>query len=186
MSRPVPVLRPKPVPPLPPAPSRLPGLACALAALLVAAGAGCDGDDGTGGGGGAGGGGGSGAATASTTCQDIPQPTFLLRVIEQAGGPLPPDTKIEVMWSAAKEEPFLLDDPSTWGTLETSNIACDVDPSAPPTDLTELTCELWTASPTQVRVSAKGYVTEEDTFVAEPGECAEPTPIEIELAPEHQ
>lgn len=159
-----------------------------LLALALVAGSGCDGDDGSpGGGGGVGGGGGAGAATGSVSCQGVPLPTFLLRVIEQTGNPVPPDTTIEVMWSAGKEVPFHLDDASTWGTLETSNIACQVDPDAPPEERMELVCELWTASPTEVRVSAKGYETQKDTFAAElAGECPEPTPIEIELVPAHR
>ncbi len=167
--------------------SRSRGLAPALGLLFLAAAAGCDSGDGTGGGGAGGSGGGAGG-TGSMSCLDVPLPTFELRVLAQEGGPVPPDTTVEVTWSAGKELPFHLDEPETWGTLETSNIVCDVDPSAPPpVDLIVLSCALWTSSPTQVRVSAKGHVPQEDTYVAEPAEeCPEPTPIEIELALDHE
>lgn len=163
------------------------GLACALAGLFLAATAGCDSGDGTGGGGAGGSGNGAGGA-GSTTCVDVPLPTFELRVLAQEGGPLPPDTTVEVTWSAGKELPFHLDEPETWGTLETSNIVCDVDPSAPPpVDLIVLSCALWTSSPTEVRVAAKGHVAQEDTYTSEAAEeCPEPTPIEVELSPDHE
>lgn len=129
--------------------------------------------------------GGAGGAGGSAGCLVTPQPTFALRVLEEAGGFVPPDTTIEVMWSAGNEAPFHLDDPETWGTLETSNMVCDVDPAQPPPkDLIRLNCALWTSSPTAVRVSAKGYATKERTYTAEPMTACEPepTPIEIELA----
>lgn len=152
----------------------------AAAALSLLLAAGCDSSEGSSGDGGAGGlGGGTGG------CLRVPQPTFLLKVLAQAGGPIPPDTTILVHWSAGKEPPFHLDDPTTWPTLDTSSVQCELDRDAPPpVDLTMLTCALWTASPTAVSVSADGYVTEEGTYTAEPStECnPEPTPIEIELA----
>ena len=116
-----------------------------------------------------------------------PKPSFSLRVLVSAGGPLPPDTTVEVRWSAAKEPPFHLDDPSTWSTLETANIVCDVDATMPPpTDLAVLTCSLWTSGPTEVTVSAKGYITKDRTFTEDPSaDCnPDPTPIEMEMDPE--
>ncbi|MEZ4301955.1 MAG: hypothetical protein R3B70_43885 [Polyangiaceae bacterium] len=156
-------------------------LACSSTMLLAAA---CDAGEtssGTAGQGGTGGGGGTGG------CLRVPGPTFALRVLEESGGPVPPGTVIEVHWSAGDEPPFKLDQPSTWGTLETSNLVCDVDPSLPPPeDLAMLECVLWTSSPTEVTVSAKGYITEQHTFTADPStECnPDPTPIEVELAAE--
>lgn len=156
-------------------------------ALLVPSG--CDDSDTTTGGAGGSGHGGSGGNAGAGGCLVVPQPTFELRVLVQKGGPLPPDTTVEASWSAGDEPPFHLDEPESWSTLETSNMTCDVDPNAPPpTDLQVLTCALWTASPTFVRVSAKGYVTQEDTYAAEAGDECKPeaTPIEIELAPVHE
>ncbi len=133
------------------------------------------------------GGGGGGTATGgggAGGCLMLPQPSFALRVLASAGGPLPPDTTVEVKWSAAEEPPFHLDDKATWGTLETANVVCDVDPNEPPpTDLVALECSLWTAGATEVTVSAKHYVAKVRTFTPDPStECnPEPTPIEIEI-----
>lgn len=151
-------------------------VACLVLALVPA----CDSSGGPPGGGGAGGGGDGGGGG----CLVVPQPTFALSVLAEAGGPLPPDTTVQVRWSAGDEPPFHLDDPASWPTLDSSSVQCDVDPDAPPTGLEKLTCALWTASPTEVSVSAQGYVTEEHTYTAEPmtGCNPEPTPIEIELA----
>lgn len=129
-------------------------------------------------GGGATGGGGTGG------CLMMPTPSFALRVLAAAGGPVPPDTTVLVKWSAGEEPEFHLDDKSTWGTLENANIVCDVDPTAPPpTDLAALECSLWTAGPTEVIVSAKGFVPKDRTFSPDPStDCnPEPTPIEIEI-----
>jgi hypothetical protein len=125
------------------------------------------------------------SSLGSGGCLAPPEPTFALHVLDEAGGFVPPDTTIEVTWSAGDEPPFHLDDPTTWGTLESSNVLCDVDSTKPPPDdLTVLACVLWTASPTKVRVSAKGYGAKEHTYTAEPmKDCeAKPTPIEIELS----
>src|SRR5262245_46674077 len=129
-------------------------IACVLALPIVLAacnGAGTlSGSSGGGAGGGGAGGGGTGGMTTTTptttTCLEVPQPTFALRVLAASGGPVPNDTTIEVIWSAGAEPPFHLDQPMTWGTLENSNIVCDVDPGAPPPqDLQVLTCALWTS-----------------------------------------
>lgn len=160
-------------------------LASAAVSLTLALLSGCDSGDTGAGGGGAGGAGGGGAGG----CLREPMPTFTLKVLAQNGGPVPPDTTILVHWSAGDEPPFHLDDPTTWSTLDISNITCDVDADAPPpADLTVLACALWTMSPTEVTVSAEGHITEQHTYTAEPGaDCnAEPTPIEIELAVDHE
>lgn len=159
-------------------------LACAAAIAAIPAG-GCEPPDTSSGHGGEGagtsGGGGAGG------CLMTPKPTFTLRVKVAAGGPLPPDTTVEVRWSAAEEPAFHLDDPSSWSTLETANIVCDVDPAKPPpVDLPVLTCSLWTSGPTEVTVSAKGFLTKDRTFTQDPStDCnPDPTPIEMELDPD--
>lgn len=161
-------------------------LACGLVALSLAAG--CEPPDSTSSTSSSGSGGsstgGSGGVAGSGGCLITPQPTFGLRVLAADGGPVPPDTTIEITWSAGNEPPFHLDDETTWGTLETSNIVCNVDPNVPPPiDLAVLECALWTSSPTQVRVSAKYFLTKKHTYAAEPGDACDPqpTPIEIEL-----
>jgi hypothetical protein len=65
-----------------------------------------------------------------------------------------------VTWSFGEEPEFKLDDPATWRTLEqNSNVVCHVDrDAAPPTDLDELVCELWTSGATNVKVGATGYL----------------------------
>lgn len=153
------------------------GIVACLALALVPA---CDSSGTSSGGGGAGAGGAGGAGG----CQPVPQPTFVLSVLAEAGGPIPPDTTVKVHWSAGDEPPFHLDDPPSWPMLDSASIQCDVDPQQPPIDLERLTCALWTASPTEVSVSAQGFVTEQHTYTAEPtSDCdPEPTPIEIELA----
>jgi len=159
--------------------------ACGFAALALFLAAGCDDSGASSSGSGGSGSGGTGGEAGSGGCLMTPQPTFALRVLAEAGGPVPPDTTVEIMWSAGDEPPFHLDDSATWGSLETSNIVCDVDAAEPPpTDLLVLACALWTSSPTQVRVSAKGYVTKDHTYTAEPSSPCEPepTPIEIELS----
>lgn len=127
--------------------------------------------------------------TSSTTgCLVVPEATFALRVLAADGGPVPSDTTVQVMWSAGEEPAFHLDQPETWGTLETANVVCDVDPEQPPpADLAVLACDLWTSSPTEVHVSAEGYVAKKHTYTAEPAsDCnPQPTPIEIELQAAH-
>lgn len=140
----------------------------------------CDSEGTTAGSGGSGGGGSGGVAG----CLRDPQPTFLLKIKERDGGTVPPDTTIDVLWSAGQEPEVHLNDPSTWPSLETSSLSCDLDATQPPpTDLKMLICALWTGSPVEVTVSAKGYETEQHTFTAEPSsECnPEPTSIEVEL-----
>jgi hypothetical protein len=163
--------------------------ACAAALCALCGGAGCLPTESGSGSGGTGGG--TTATTLSTTtsvCTMTPQPTFALRVLAAEGAPVPPDTTVEVMWSAGTEPVFHLDQPSTWGTLETSSLVCDVDPSQPaPVGLPVLTCALWTSSPTDVKVSAAGYVTKDHTYTADPQMGCEPnpTPIEIKLFKDH-
>jgi hypothetical protein len=148
--------------------------------LVLALLAGCDAGGASSGGGGAGGDAGGGAGG----CLRVPQPTFRLKVLTQQGDPVPPDTAVQIHWSAGDEPPFHLDDPSSWPTLDTASFKCDVDPAAPPpVDLPALECALWTSSPTEVSVLAEDYVPHQDTYMAEPASTCnpEPTPIEIEL-----
>lgn len=124
---------------------------------------------------GAGGGGGAGGA-----CPMGPQAMFELTVTA-VDGPVPPDTRIAVSWSAADEPEFALDDPFTWKTLEEANIECDVDPSHPPgPDLPALLCHLWTSGATHVKVTASDYQTFEETFTPTISEhCEGPIPTAI-------
>jgi hypothetical protein len=96
-------------------------------------------------------------------CPSGPHPSFLLDV-EAESGSVPPDTEILVKWSAGDEPPFVLNDKSTWKTLDAANIVCSVDPKGPPpTTLAKLACELWTSGATEIVVKAKGYVTSDET-----------------------
>ncbi len=159
---------------------------CILLVLISAFSSACSDRDTTPGGGGGEGGGGGGNGGASG-CLVQPQPTFALHVSAADQNPIPPDTTVYVAWSAGIETPFKLDEMETWGTLETSNVVCDVDPMAgPPSDLKMLSCVLWTSSPTEVKVTAKGYATVEGTYSELPSaECQkEPTPIDVVLEPE--
>jgi hypothetical protein len=98
------------------------------------------------------------------SCGMGPHPSFTLE-ITAADGPVPMDTQIAVKWSAGEEPVFMLSDASTWKTLETANIACSVDPKAPPpTNLMTLSCELWTSGATEIRITAKGYTTSDKTY----------------------
>lgn len=159
------------------------GVALAMAVLALLAGCDPSPEPSTGGAGGGGGSDAAGGMAGAGGCLQEPLPTFALSVLAQAGGPLPPDTTVEIRWSAGDEAPFHLDDPTSWPTLDSASFQCDVDPAAPPLDLEVLSCALWTASPTEVTVSAGGYVTEKHTYMAEPSsDCnPRPTPIEIEL-----
>lgn len=87
-------------------------------------------------------------------------PVAMLNVAVKAkSGPVPPDTRVLVSWSAGAEPAFDLDDPKTWSTLaDGANVVCDVDPTQPPPkDLTQLVCHLWTSGVTHVQVRAAGY-----------------------------
>jgi hypothetical protein len=149
---------------------------CAALSLVLGLVVGCEPEATSSGGGDAGGGSGG--------CLSVPQPTFALAVLEKQGGPVPPDTTVQIHWSGGDEPPFHLDDPSSWPTLQTASFTCDVDPGAPPpVDLPVLTCALWTSSPTEVSVAAQGFVAQAGTYTADPtSDCnPAPTPIAIEL-----
>lgn len=121
-------------------------------------------------------------------CPVGPQPMFTL-TITAADGPVPPDTSLEVTWSAGSEPTFKLANPATWKTLDMgANVVCAVDPkSPPPKDLTELVCSLWTSGPTEVTVAADRYQTHTETLVPTMNELCEgpvPTAVKIELLPD--
>lgn len=142
----------------------------------------CEETDPTGPGGTATGSGGAGG------CAIAPQPIFTLTLTAK-DGPLPPDTRIVVTWSAGEEPPFVLDDKETWKTLEDSvNIVCEVDASKPPpTDLEELVCKLWTSGATRVEVKAMGYMDHDQTFTPAQSElCDGPVPSAVSIAIERE
>lgn len=121
-------------------------------------------------------------------CAIAPQPIFTLTLTAE-DGPLPPDTKIVVTWSAGEEPPFVLSDKETWKTLEDSvNIVCEVDASKPPpTDLEELVCKLWTSGATRVEVKAMGYMNHDQTFTpAQSEQCDGPVPSAVSIAIERE
>jgi hypothetical protein len=114
-----------------------------------------------------------------------PAPLYTVK-IHALGGTLPADTALTVKWSAGEEPTFALDDQSTWLTLEDgSNMECDVDPTLPiPTDLAELSCELWINGSVEVAVSASGYAPHVETVLPMEIEgCDQPVPrvVEVEL-----
>ncbi|HSN96932.1 MAG TPA: hypothetical protein VLS89_01500 [Candidatus Nanopelagicales bacterium] len=161
---------------------RVPLLACLLgvtAAVGAAAAGACDG----GGGGSGGAGGGMGGAGG---CPIAPEALFTITV-RAVDGLVPEDTTIRVTWSVGEEPLFELDDPGTWKTLDQANLVCDVDPAAPPEDLAELHCQIWSNGPTRVEVSADGYAPYDETLTPMMSElCEGPVPqeVRIELARE--
>src|SRR5690606_17663233 len=94
----------------------------ALAAFAVAgalAGGACNG----GGGGSSGDGGGTGGEGG---CPTAPVPLFTI-TIHAPSGPLPPNTTLNVTWSAGEEPEFKLSDATTWKTLDDdANVVCEV------------------------------------------------------------
>jgi len=159
-------------------------LAClTLASIAAAVGlTACDETDGTGGAGGQGGLGGEGG------CPTEPRPMLIL-TITASDGPVPPDTRVKVTWSAGEEPELVLSDPSTYKTLDDEvNIVCDLDPLAPPpVDLEKLVCRLWTSGLTKVVVTVEGYGPHDETFSPKQSELCDgpvPTAIAIALEPE--
>jgi hypothetical protein len=123
----------------------------------------------------------AGAAGAGG-CPVGSRPQFTLYV-KAKNGPVPPDTTIVVRWSAAEEDPFVLCDPSTWKSAdEGANVECDVArDAAPPVDLEELVCELWTSGATEVKVNATGYLPFDQTFTPQQIEqCKDPVPSDVQ------
>lgn len=122
----------------------------------------------------------SGGGGAGGQCPTGPEAMLHLS-IDAEGGTVPPDTMLEVTWSAGKEPIFRLDDPSTWKTLDEGNVVCEVDATKPPpTDLATLVCHLWTSGPTRVVVSATGFAAHDETFSPKTVErCEGPVPTEV-------
>ncbi len=153
-----------------------------LAAIAIAA---CKKSDPSGGtSSGSGGDGGAGGA-----CPTGPQAMFEI-TIKAEDGPVPPSTTVDVSWSAGDEPTFALDEPSTWKTIEQANLVCDVDPSKPPpSDLAALVCHMWTTSPINLVVKAKGYTLFEKTYVPTHSDHCNalvPSAISVEITPTPQ
>jgi len=115
-----------------------------------------------------------------------PEAMFEL-TITAAHGPVPRSTTVDVTWSAGQEPTFVLEQPSTWKTIDDPvNLICDVDPAKPPPEgLSALVCHLWTAGPTDVVVKAKGYTRLETTYLPTYSEQCQgyvPTAVSLELA----
>lgn len=127
-----------------------------------------------------------GAGGAGGACPMGPQAMFDVTITAQ-GGDVPPNTTIDVSWSAGEEPRFSLDEPSTWMTIEQANVICDVDATKPPPEhLAALVCHLWTTGATNVVVSAKGYATFDKTYASmfsDHCKALVPTAISIELEP---
>ena len=119
-------------------------------------------------------------------CPVQPVPLYTL-TITAPSVPVPVDTTVHVVWSAG-EETFVLDDPSTWKTLEDGiNVVCAVDHDAgPPADLDQLICQLWTTGATEVEVTATGYIDNEQTLRPKESELCDaivPTDVTVVLQP---
>jgi hypothetical protein len=115
-----------------------------------------------------------------------PEALFTVTIQTDDGAPLPSDTTVSVRWSAGEEPAFVLDDPTTWKTLDDGvNAVCEPDAQAGPVAL--LRCELWTSGATEVAVTATGYLELRETLTPATKEgCEEPIPSEtaLELDPE--
>ena len=124
---------------------------------------------------------GGGAGGADAGCPTGPTALLALHILAD-DGPVPPDTQLEVTWSAGDEPDFELDKPGTWGTAaDGSNVICDVDPSQPPPkDLPELVCHLWTSGATHVKVTAAAHTPYEATLKPKTSaDCDGPVPTRI-------
>lgn len=130
--------------------------------------------------------GGGGEGGVGGACPTGPQALFDI-TIKAAEGPVPPSTSVDVSWSAGNEPTFKLDDPSTWKTIEETNLICDVDPSKPPpSDMPALVCHMWTTSPIDLVVKAQGYTRFEKTYVPTHSDHCNalvPSAISVEITP---
>ena len=109
------------------------------------------------------------------------EPLYVLD-IRADDGPVPPDTRVAVAWSAGEEPPFVLSEPATWKTLDDGvNLVCLVDwAAAPPLDLSSLVCELWASGAVDVRVEASAYAVHEETLEPVLSErCGAPMPMKV-------
>jgi hypothetical protein len=105
---------------------------------------------------------------------DKPRAAFELAISAETGD-LPQDLRLEVEWSAGVEPVFLLDDPSTYASLDSANVVCDVDATLPaPTELPVLRCDLWTPGVTKLTISALDYITYEESLMPQQiDDCAQ-------------
>lgn len=143
-----------------------------LLAVLVGMGAACRDQASSSGAGGTGGG---TASSGMGGCPaDKPRAAFELAISAETGA-LPQDLRLEVEWSAGVEPVFLLDDPSTYASLDSANVVCDVDATLPaPTELSVLRCDLWTPGVTKLRISALDYITYEESLMPQQiDDCAQ-------------
>jgi hypothetical protein len=126
-------------------------------------------------------GGGSSGGDGGVDCPSGPM-AMLDVTVRAASGPVPPDTRVLVSWSAGAEPTFELDDPKTWGTPD-ANVVCDVDPDEPPPkDLAHLVCHLWTSGVTHVQVRASGYVPFEGMLKPKiSAACKGPVPTDVSV-----
>ncbi len=127
-------------------------------------------------------GGGGGSGDGGCPPVGPPEPLFTLH-IAAADGPLPTDMSLSVQWSAGEEPVFALDDPESWKTLEDGHVVCDIDrDAAAPSDLEQLSCELWTSGATLVEISAAGYLPYEETLTPQKLDgCEDPVPSEVDV-----
>jgi hypothetical protein len=112
-----------------------------------------------------------------------PEAQFVVE-IRAEDGPLPPDTRVMIQWTAADEPAFVLSDPNTWKTLDQDvNLVCNIDRSKPPpTDLSVLVCELWVAGAVNIFVEGSGYQPYHDTLTPVMSElCGEPMPADVSI-----
>ena len=126
----------------------------------------------------------TGAGGGDAGCYSGPPVALFVLSIRAADGLLPEDTTVTVKWSAGDEPPFILNDQSTWMTLEQgANVVCDVDHDAAAIpEIEELRCELWTSGATEVTVTGGELPPYESTPtpMEQPG-CEEPIASEIEI-----
>jgi hypothetical protein len=98
--------------------------------------------------------------------------------LRAAGGPLPPDTTVEVQYGGGVES-YRVDA----GMQSQEVVLCDDD--APETGVGGVTvvhCKLWTQGAATVKVTASGFPPVEQTLEAKAqGKCIQTVPVEIVL-----
>ncbi|MCA9630351.1 MAG: hypothetical protein KC766_21925 [Myxococcales bacterium] len=105
-----------------------------------------------------------------------PQATFDVRIFAM-DGPLPDDTRVDVMFSSG-EEVYRLDQPEA--PLEAVRCSRELEADLP----VALECALWTNGPASVTVTATGYADLQQELVHEHDECGIKTvSAELELMP---
>jgi hypothetical protein len=114
-------------------------------------------------------------------CLLAPHPNFFVDIRSTGDASLPDDTSIVALWSGGEAGPWVLDDPTTWRSLEASDLVCDIDRANPTASLKALHCEVWTTGPTRIRVDAVGFSTFDRTLVPAPLPCAPSPHFVVEL-----